>query len=250
MNIIHLENIGKKFTLKLHSENPLENLFSKFSDSKLTEEYWALRNINMEVEQGKIIGIIGRNGAGKTTLLNILAGICTPSEGKININGRVSSILTLGAGFKNELSGRENIYLNGLVLGMTRKEISTKFKNIVDFSELDGFLKVPLQTYSQGMRVRLGFSVAINVEFDVLLVDEIIAVGDCSFQKKCLEAMCSFKKQGKTMVFSTQDTGFIERICDEVYVLENGEIEFSGGPEVAIQCYQKLLDEKRFSKHL
>ncbi len=250
MNVVKLENIGKKFLIKYHAENPFAKLLSGFSDKRFTEEYWALRNINMEIARGKIVGIIGRNGAGKTTLLNILAGVCTPSEGQININGRVSSILTLGAGFKNELSGRENIYLNGLFLGMTEKEISTKFKSIVNFSELDGFLKASLQTYSLGMRLRLGFSVAIHVDFDILLVDEIIIVGDCSFQKKCLEAMYNFKKQGKTMVFSTQDMGFIERICDEVYVLEDGRIEYNGIPEVALQCYQKLLSEKKFSKHL
>lgn len=250
MSVVKLENIGKKFFIKYHAENPFTRLLSGFSDKRLTEEYWALRNIDMEIERGKIVGIIGRNGAGKTTLLNILAGVCTPSEGRIDINGRVSSMLTLGAGFKNELSGRENIYMSGLVLGMTKKEISTKFKDIVDFSELDGFLRAPLQTYSQGMKLRLGFSVAIHVDFDILLVDEIIIVGDCSFQKKCLEAMYNFKKQGKTMFFSTQDMGFIERICDEVYILEDGKIEFNGTPEVAVQYYQKILNEKKFTKHI
>lgn len=250
MKIIRLENVGKRFTLRYHTEKFLFNSFPKLFNEKVSEDYWALRNINMGVEQGKIVGIIGRNGAGKTTLLNILAGIFAPSEGRVTIEGRVSSMLTLGAGFKNELSGRENIVLNGLVLGMSKREINEKFKKIMEFSELNGFLNAPLQTYSQGMLLRLGFSVAIHVEFDILLVDEVIIVGDASFQKKCLELMFNFKKQGKTIIFVTQSMDFVERICDEVYVLENGKIEFSGIPEVSIQVYQKLLNEKKFSKHL
>lgn len=243
MRAIRLENVGKKFYIKHYSERPFEKFISSFSYKKLNREYWALKNINMEIKQGRIAGIIGRNGAGKTTLLNLISGVSTPSEGRVTVNGKVSSMLTLGSGFKNELSGKENIFLDGLVLGMTKKEIVKKFRSIVDFSELDGFLSAPLQTYSQGMLLRLGFSIAIHVEFDILLIDECILVGDCSFQKKCLETMFNFKKQGKTVVFSTHSMDFIERICDEVCVLENGRIEFNGSPEVAIQYYQKILNE-------
>ncbi len=250
MKVITLEDVGKKFTIKRYFKNPFKKFFSLSDHRKHTEPYWALQNINMEIEQGSIVGIIGRNGAGKTTLLNIIAGICSVSSGAVKTKGRISSILSLGSGFKDELSGIENIYLDGLLLGMTKGEISKKMESIIEFSELDGFLNAPLQTYSQGMILRLGFSIAIHVEFDILLVDEVIFVGDCSFHKKCLEAMYGFKKKGKTMIFSTQSMDFIERICDEVYVLEDGRIKFKGSPAVAVQYYQGLLEEKRFVKKL
>lgn len=248
MKIIRLENVGKKFILPHQGDGIVGNIFPKLSSQKTTEEFWALRDINMEIDEGRVIGIIGRNGAGKSTLLNIIAGICVPSEGKIEINGKVSSLLTLGAGFQDELSGKENIYLNASILGMRKEEIKRKFRQIVDFSELDGFLDVPIQTYSQGMRMRLGFSVAIHIDFDILAIDEIISVGDVSFQKKCYEKIIDFKRQGKTMVITTQSLDIIERICDEVFLLENGKLEMQGEPEFAIGRYLKLLDEKKFSK--
>jgi len=190
-----------------------KGLFSSFPRQKMVTEFWALRNINIEIEQGKVIGIIGRNGAGKTTLLNILAGISTPTIGEVKINGQVSSLLTLGAGFQDELTGKENIYLNASILNINRDEIKKKYRSIVEFSELDGFLDYPLRAYSQGMRLRLGFSVAIHMDFDIILTDEILSVGDVSFQKKCFDKIEDFRKQGKTMVIISQNLDIINRIC-------------------------------------
>jgi ABC-type polysaccharide/polyol phosphate transport system ATPase subunit len=247
--IIKLENVGKHFTLFHQKESRVRNLFSAISGDKVKEEYWALKDIDMGVERGKIVGVIGRNGAGKTTLLNILAGIFPPSEGKININGKVSSILSLGAGFRMELSGRENIFLNGLILGMSNSEIRRKFDAIVEFSELDEFIDMPLQSYSQGMQLRLGFSIAIHVDFEVLLIDEIISVGDISFQKRCYEKIVDFKRIKKSMLISTHDLDIIERICDEVCLLENGRLVLKGEPEEVTSYYRRLANEKRFSKN-
>jgi ABC-type polysaccharide/polyol phosphate transport system ATPase subunit len=248
MQTIRLKNVGKRFILTHHHHKnwKANGLFSAHTTGqKIANEFWALRDINMEVEQGKVVGIIGRNGAGKSTLLNILAGISTPTVGKVEINGRVSCLLTLGAGFQHELTGRENIYLNSSILGMNRNEINNKYNSIVDFSELDGFLDYPLQTYSQGMRVRLGFSIAIQMDFDILLIDEILSVGDVSFQKKCFDKIEEFRKQGKTMVVVTQALDVVERLCEEVFLLENGEISDKGQAHKVVNRYLELLKEKR-----
>ncbi len=245
MRVIKLENVGKKFILTHQNDKINRSFFSSLSGQRTTTEFWALKNINLEVEKGKVVGLIGRNGAGKSTLLNIIAGISSPTIGKIEINGRVSCLLTLGAGFQNELTGRENIYLNSSILGMSRNEINKKYRSIVEFSELDGFLDSPLQTYSQGMRLRLGFSVAIHMDFDILLIDEILSVGDVWFQKKCFDKIDEFRKQGKTMVITTQALGIVERICEEVFLLENGEIAQHGYPQKVTARYLELLNEKR-----
>lgn len=245
MKAIKLENVGKRFILTYQRDKVIKGFFSSFHGQKIATEFWALRGINIEVEKGEVIGIIGRNGAGKTTLLNILAGISTPTLGKVEINGRVSSLLTLGAGFQDELTGKENIYLNSSILGITRNEINKKYRSIVEFSELDGFLDSPLQTYSQGMRLRLGFSVAIHMDFDILLIDEILSVGDVSFQKKCFDKIEEFRKQGKTMIIITQSLDIIERLCEEAYLLENGEIAQKGYPQKVAARYLELLKEKK-----
>jgi ABC-type polysaccharide/polyol phosphate transport system ATPase subunit len=242
MNAIVLKNVSKMFMLTHQKEGAAKSMFSS-SVRKLTTEFWALRNISVDIPQGKVIGIIGRNGAGKTTLLNLLAGISVPTTGKIEINGRVSSLLTLGAGFQDELSGEENIYLNSSIIGMGREEINRKFDSIVRFSELDGFLDAPLHTYSQGMRLRLGFSIAAHMDFDILLTDEILSVGDVSFQKKCFEKIEEFKKQNKTMIITSHDIDTINRICDQIFLLENGEIVKSGGYAKASARYLELLQE-------
>ena len=247
MRAIKLENIGKRFILTHQRDKVTKGFFPSFSGQKIATEFWALRDINMEIEKGKVIGIIGRNGSGKTTLLNILAGISSHTVGEVEINGRVSCLLTLGAGFEDELTGEENIYLNSSILGIGRNEIDKKYRSIVEFSELDGFLDSPLQTYSQGMRLRLGFSVAIHMDFDILLIDEILSVGDVSFQKKCYEKIVDFRRQGKTMVITTQSLDIIERMCDEVFLLENGRVDAQGNPEYVINRYLKLLNERNFS---
>lgn len=243
MKAIKLENVGKKFILTEQRNKVIQGFFPSLPREKIGTEFWALRGINMEVEKGKVIGIIGRNGAGKTTLLNILAGISSSTIGKIEINGRVFCLLTLGAGFQDELTGKENIYLNSSILGMSRNEINKRYCSIVEFSGLDGFLDFPLQTYSQGMRLRLGFSIATSLDFDIMLIDEIISVGDGSFQRKCFDRMANFKKQGKTMVITLHSLDYIERICDEVFLLEGGRLIASGGSIEVVNRYRKLLNE-------
>ncbi len=243
MKAIILKDVSKRFMLAHQKERLAKGMFASGLGSKVETEFWALRNINLAVDQGKVVGVIGRNGAGKTTLLNLLAGISAPTAGKIEMHGRVSSLLTLGAGFQDELTGEENIYLNSSIIGMNRNEINKKFSSIVEFSELDGFLDAPLHTYSQGMRLRLGFSIAAHMDFDILLTDEILSVGDVSFQKKCFNKIDEFRKQNKTMVITSHDIDTINRICDEIFLLENGEIVQQGSSDKITARYLELLKE-------
>jgi len=247
--VIRLKNIGKKFNL-IHRKDtlPFGNILPHMFSHSEPEEFWALRNINMEIESGKVIGIIGRNGSGKSTLLNIISGVLSYSEGEMFLGGKVSSLLTLGAGFEDDLSGKENIYINGAILGMGRKEINAKYDNIVAFSELDGFLDVPVKTYSQGMKMRLAFSIAAHMDFTILAIDEVLSVGDVAFQKKCYERIVDFKRMGKTMLIVSQSMDLIERLCDEVYLLEDGRMVESGEPEFVIGRYLQLLSQRGMSR--
>jgi len=192
------------------------------------------------------VGILGRNGAGKTTLLNIIAGILPPTEGSFSVKGRVLGLLNLGIGFHDSLTGRENIFLNGTLLGASRKELSEKLLSIIDFSELGSFIDMPLGTYSQGMRLRLGFSIIANLDFDILVIDEILAVGDALFQNKCFEQINNFRRSGRTLVLTSQSMDLIERLCSKVVVLDHGKILFYGNPPEAINRYRALLNKDRF----
>ena len=189
---------------------------------------WALKNVSFELERGEVLGIIGRNGAGKSTLLKILSRITNPTSGFAEIRGRVTSLLEVGTGFHQELTGRENIYLNGTVLGMKKKEIEQKFDEIVAFSEVEKFLDTPVKRYSSGMRVRLAFSVAAHLEPEILIVDEVLAVGDSAFQKKCLNKMEGVAKEGRTVLFVSHNMGMISDLCSKCIRLSNGEIVASG----------------------
>ncbi|MEK7069517.1 MAG: ABC transporter ATP-binding protein, partial [Patescibacteria group bacterium] len=202
------------------------------------EEFWALKDINLEVNKGEIIGIIGRNGAGKSTLLKILSKITPPTEGEVYLNGRVGSLLEVGTGFHPELTGRENIFLNGAILGMTRREIAKKFDQIVEFSGIEKFLDTPVKYYSSGMYVRLAFSVAAHMEPDILIVDEVLAVGDAEFQKKCLGKMEEVtKNEGRTILLVSHNMGAIERLCNRCILLDNGNIIKEGETKDVIDFY-------------
>lgn len=207
---------------------------SRKTDSK---HIWALKDVSFEIKHGEAWGIIGRNGAGKTTLLKILSRITTPTEGYADINGRVGSLLEVGTGFHPELTGRENVYLNGAVLGMKRHEIERKFDEIVDFSEVGKYIDTPLKRYSTGMQVRLAFSVAAHLEQEIFLVDEVLAVGDVEFQKKCLGKMESVTKKGRTVLFISHNMGMISSLCEKVIVLDKGHVEFMGSSQQAISMY-------------
>jgi lipopolysaccharide transport system ATP-binding protein len=202
------------------------------------EEFWALKDINFEVKKGEVIGIIGRNGAGKSTLLKILSQITPPTHGEIKLRGKVGSLLEVGTGFHPELSGRENIFLNGAILGMTRKEIAEKFDAIVEFAGIEKFLDTPVKYYSSGMYVRLAFSVAAHMEPDILIVDEVLAVGDAEFQKKCLGKMEEVtQNQGRTILFVSHDLEAIKKICNKTIMLDKGEIVTCDDTEKVINKY-------------
>ena len=201
------------------------------------EEFWALKDINFEIRQGERVGIIGRNGAGKSTLLKILSRIVEPTTGQIQIRGRVSSLLEVGTGFHPELTGRENIYLNGAILGMTKREITRKFDEIVDFAEVEKFLDTPVKHYSSGMYVRLAFAVAAHLEPEILIIDEVLAVGDAQFQQKCLGKMESVGREGRTVLFVSHSMPAVTSLCDRTLLLEHGMIIQDGSPSETILNY-------------
>jgi lipopolysaccharide transport system ATP-binding protein len=205
---------------------------------------WALKNLSFEVKQGEVVGIIGRNGAGKSTLLKILSRITEPTEGEARVYGRVGSLLEVGTGFHPELTGRENIYLNGAILGMRRAEIARKFDEMVAFAEIEKFIDTPVKRYSSGMYVRLAFAVAAHLEPEILVVDEVLAVGDASFQRKCLGKMEDVARGGRTVLFVSHNMAAIENLCQRGVVLDQGRVEFIGSQTEAIAGYLKKLGEK------
>jgi lipopolysaccharide transport system ATP-binding protein len=204
--------------------------------------FWALHDLSFEVAPGEVVGIIGRNGAGKSTLLKILSRITAPTEGRIEVRGRLSSLLEVGTGFHPELSGRENIYLNGAILGMTRQEIARKFDEIVAFAEIAHFVDTPVKRYSSGMYVRLAFAVAAHLETDVLLVDEVLAVGDASFQRKSLGKMSEVAKGGRTVLFVSHNVGAVRNLCPRAILLDGGELRYSGPTTDALAIYEDRFD--------
>jgi lipopolysaccharide transport system ATP-binding protein len=203
------------------------------------EDFWALKDVNFEIKRGEVVGIIGRNGAGKSTLLKILSRITEPSEGRVEIKGRVASLLEVGTGFHPELTGRENIYLNGAILGMSQAEIRRKFDEIVDFADVEKFLDTPVKRYSSGMYVRLAFAVAAHLEPEILVVDEVLAVGDAEFQKKCLGKMGEVAGQGRTVLFVSHNMGAVATLCPRAFSLLNGRMLFDGSSEKIIINYME-----------
>jgi lipopolysaccharide transport system ATP-binding protein len=225
-------------------KSPLKRLKSF---SRQEETFWALKDINFEVFPGEVVGIIGRNGAGKSTLLKILSRITHPTEGEINLRGRVASLLEVGTGFHPELTGRENIYFNGAILGMTKQEIEDKFDEIVEFSGVEQFLDTPLKRYSSGMQVRLAFSVAAHLEPEILMVDEVLAVGDAEFQKKCLGKMKDVATGGRTVLFVSHNMAAVENLCQRGIVLDQGQTKFIGSQTEAIAQYLSDSTVKKIS---
>ena len=256
--VIRAEGLGKKYIIGHQSENErytaLRDVVTRAAKGlarsardmmrgqaivpgDTLEEFWALKDIDFEIRRGEVVGIIGRNGAGKSTLLKILSRITEPSQGRVEIRGRVASLLEVGTGFHPELTGRENIYLNGAILGMTRVEIRRKFDEIVDFAGVERFLDTPVKRYSSGMYVRLAFAVAAHLEPEILVVDEVLAVGDTEFQKKCLGKMGEVAKGGRTVLFVSHNMGAVERICREGIFLENGRIKLRNRIGLCIEEY-------------
>jgi ABC-2 type transport system ATP-binding protein len=205
------------------------------------EDFWALQDIDLEVPDGTTAGLLGHNGSGKSTLLKCIAGILRPTSGEIVTQGRVAALLELGAGFQAELTGRENIYLNGAILGMSRRELARRFDDIVGFAELDQFIDTQVRFYSSGMYIRLGFAIAVNVEPDILLVDEVLAVGDESFQRKCLDRVEQFQREGRTIVVVSHAPDLVRRICQSAAVLDHGHLVASGDPDEAVKVFREHL---------
>ncbi len=227
--------------------SPIAYLRSTLRPPREEEIFWALQDISFEVKHGEVVGIIGRNGAGKSTLLKILSRITEPTSGRAVINGRVGSLLEVGTGFHPELTGRENIFLNGAIMGMKRNEIQRKFDEIVDFSGVEKFIDTPVKRYSSGMYVRLAFAVAAHLEPDILIIDEVLAVGDTEFQKKCLGKMGDVAKKGRTVLFVSHNMAAIENLCRRAVVLDKGLIRFTGTQIAAISEYQRIFSANQAS---
>ena len=250
MTIIDAQHIGKKYKINKEHKNygtlrdSLGQIFSnplKLFTGFKKEEFWALQNINFSVNQGEAIGIIGANGAGKSTLLKIMARITTPTTGQIIIRGKVSALLEVGTGFHQELTGRENIYLNGAIMGMKRKEINKKMDKIIEFSGIEKFIDTPVKHYSSGMSVRLGFSVAAHLEPDVLIIDEVLAVGDAGFQQQSIQKMREIiNNEGRTIVFVSHNMEAVKTVCQRCILINKGEVVASGATSDIIAQYYKL----------
>jgi len=238
--VIALDNISKRYFLQHERARELKtallHLSTYLKASRAKEPFWALRDISLSVRQGESVGIIGANGAGKSTLLRIVARLAPPTEGKLTVRGRVSPLLELGAGFHPQLSGRDNAILNAVLLGLSRKEAQEKLPEMVEFSELRKFIDQPMRTYSSGMYVRLGFAVAVHVRPEILLVDEVLAVGDAEFQHKCFDHIEKLRQDKATIVLVTHDLENVRRFCDRAVLLDHGVIAAEGKP-------QKVVDE-------
>lgn len=246
--IISVENLGKRYRIQHKADDAPTNFREVLTDlprrlfkggvKTKTEDFWALKDVSFDIMPGERVGIIGRNGAGKSTLLKILSRITEPTTGKITMHGRVASLLEVGTGFHPELTGRENIYLNGAILGMPRSEITSKFDEIVDFAGVEDFLDVPVKRYSSGMYVRLGFAVAAHLEPEILIVDEVLAVGDMAFQKKCLGKMEEVSKgEGRTVMFVSHQMASVRQLCGRCILLEDGQLVKDDTPDATISAY-------------
>jgi lipopolysaccharide transport system ATP-binding protein len=254
--VINVENLSKRYIIghQRHKGDGIRHVIEAATHAPFAwvrsrrekkqrqkEEFWALKDVTLAVKQGEVVGILGRNGAGKSTLLKILSRITEPTTGRIQLNGRVASLLEVGTGFHPELTGRENIFLNGAILGMSREEIKIKFDEIVAFAEIEKFLDTPVKRYSSGMYVRLAFSVAAHLDPEILVVDEVLAVGDVAFQRKCLGKMEEAHTRSRTVLFVSHNLAAVESFCSRGIVLEQGQMVFNGPAKEAIQFYLKSL---------
>ncbi len=251
MYAIKVENVSKSFRMKKRYrqattiKSALLNLLKHQRVIQKEKDFWALQGVSFEIPKGSTLGIIGSNGSGKSTLLKLIAGIQRPTSGGITTNGRISALIELGAGFHPEFTGRENIFINGIILGLSRKQIYRKLDDIIRFSELEDFIDNPVKTYSSGMYMRLAFAIAVAVDPEILIIDEILAVGDASFQRKCQNKINSFKADGKTIAIVTHDLGALERYCDRVLWLEKGELRAYGDVQSVMRMYLEYVAEQQ-----
>lgn len=234
---IRVKDLTKKYKLYQKRSERLANVFGK---EKNIKEFYALKGVSFEIGKGECVGIIGHNGAGKSTLLKLLTGVAFPTSGEIEINGRLASMLELGSGFNPELTGMENIYFNGSLNGLTKEDIDSKLRDILDFADIGKFIEQPVKNYSSGMFARLAFAVAINVDPDILIVDEILSVGDVGFQVKCMEKFNEFKKKGKTILYVSHGLGTVKKFCDRAIWLQKGEVVDDGNSVIVVERYYNL----------
>src|SRR5690349_7991004 len=243
---LEFHSVSKKYRIYQESEaeastNPLRSLGRRLWGN--WNDFWALRDVSFQVNRGEALGIIGQNGAGKSTVLKLLYNITSPTKGRITINGRLAALIEVASGFHPDLTGRENVYLNGSLLGMKRSEITRKLNSIVDFAGVSGFIDTPVKRFSSGMYLRLGFAIAAHLDPDILLLDEVLAVGDAEFQSKCIERINQLRRAGTTIVFVSHNLGAVENLCDRVLLLRHGEISCSGPPRYVISEYEHMLTQ-------
>ncbi|TFD70101.1 ABC transporter ATP-binding protein [Cryobacterium sp. Hb1] len=242
--IISVSDVSKKFVLHKH-KSLKERIVNANTAKQHRQDFWALRNISLDVETGSTVGLVGHNGSGKSTLLKVIGGIIEPTSGTVKRRGRMAALLELGAGFHPDLTGRENVYLNAAILGLNQKEIDRHFDAIVDFSGIEDFIDTQVKFYSSGMYVRLAFAVAVHVDPDLLLVDEVLAVGDEPFQNKCMEKIREFQREGRTIVVVSHSASQISRLCDRVVVMNHGEMTFDGPPADGLRVLRFGYEEQR-----
>jgi lipopolysaccharide transport system ATP-binding protein len=244
--VLTVEGVSKRFYLRGRRPTTLRELATTWMSGRYERNrtLWALRDVSFYIEKGDVLGIIGHNGAGKSTLLRLLSGLGRPTAGRIHSTGIVSALLELGSGFHPDLTGRENILTAGLLNGLTTQQVRSGEEEIIAFAELENFIDQPVRTYSSGMYLRLAFAVATHFDPEILILDEVLAVGDARFQKKCLERLSAFRKAGKTLILTSHDSRQIETLCDEVLVLEEGRVAMQGEPEDAVRCYHDLMRQR------
>lgn len=240
--VLTATGLGKRYEIYDHPRDRLMQMLWR-GRRTLFREHWALRNVSFEVRRGQMVGVIGRNGSGKSTLLQLVAGVLTPTEGQVEARGRIAALLELGAGFHPEFSGRENVFLNAQILGLTRAQVAARFEEIVDFADIGDAIDQPVKTYSSGMVVRLAFAVAAHVEPDILIVDEALAVGDLSFQARCLDRIKALRDSGVSTLFVTHDLGSFQALCDYGYLLDDGTLMSEGAPDHLAAQYYNLSQE-------
>lgn len=240
---IEVKNVKKEFYLPHHKNDSLKRAITQIFKKKKKggDSFFALNGISFNVEKGDFFGVLGRNGSGKSTLLKIISDIYRPTSGSVTHNGKLVSFIELGVGFKAELSGRENVFLNGALLGFSKKEVEAMYDDIVEFAELEQFMDQKLKNYSSGMKVRLAFSVAIRAKADILILDEVLAVGDASFQKKCNDYFMTLKDDKKTVILVTHNMNAVREFCNKAVVIEGGKLVFEGGADAAAERYMELF---------
>lgn len=250
--ILELDSVSKRYPLDKQNPFFISELFRRMTGRGHSDKsaFWAVKDLSLNIQRGESVGVIGTNGAGKSTLLSLIAGSVFPTTGSVCVEGRIGALLELGAGFHADLTGRENVYLNASLLGLTKKEIDEKFDQILEFSELRDFIDVQIRNYSSGMHVRLGFSVAVHIDPEIILIDEALSVGDQHFQEKCVERIMKFKEEGRTLIFVSHSMQLVRLLCNRVVWMQDGMKHMDGTPDQIVPLYKQHCKESNGVRHL